>query len=187
MRSSSASHEPLEWEATAKISGLPACPTLHGHGGEEAEALAEAGIPFDVVRGVTAMTAVPAYAGIPLTHRKLSSFFAVVTGHDCAKDRPGVDWAGIVTAVDTLLVLMAGRTLPRIARELIAHGRSADTPVAMIHSGTTEAQATITAALGDVADGIELEAPVVAVIVVALRECLDGFDAAAALQAALAV
>ena len=150
-------------------------PFVFGRGGEEALALAAAGIPFDIVPGVTAAIAVPASAGIPLTHRQVASSFAVLTGHDCVKDRPDVDWAGLATAVDTLVVLMAAETLPRIARALIAHGRPLDTPVAMIHAGTTETQSTITSTLAEVAGGIELEPPVVAVIgeVVALRDALS--------------
>jgi uroporphyrinogen III methyltransferase/synthase len=149
-------------------------PFVFGRGGEEAEVLAEAGIPFEVVPGVSAAIAAPAYAGIPLTHRRLSSSFAVVTGHDCVKPRAGVDWSRLATAVDTLVVLMAARTLPRIARELIAHGRPPDTPVAVIREGTTAAQTTLTSTLGEVAEGIEVEPPVVVVIgaVVALGERL---------------
>src|SRR6266536_4913693 len=77
-------------------------PFVFGRGGEEVEMLAEAGIPFDIVPGVTAAIAVPASVGVPLTHRRWSSSFAVVTGHDCVKDRPGVDWARLAAAVDTL-------------------------------------------------------------------------------------
>ena len=108
-------------------------PFVFGRGGEEAEALAEAGIPFEVVPGVTSAIAVPAYAGIPVTHRGLSSSFAVVTGHeDACKDEPAVDWSRLATAVDTLVVLMGARTLPRIVGRLMAHGRSPETPVALI-------------------------------------------------------
>ena len=139
-------------------------PFVFGRGGEEAEVLATAGIPFDIVPGVSAAIAAPASAGIPLTHRRWSSSFAVVTGHDCEKSRPGVDWAGLATAVDTLVILMASRTLPRIARELMAHGRAAGTPVALIHGATTDAETTVISSLGDVADGVDLPAPMVAVI-----------------------
>src|SRR5262249_1790650 len=90
-------------------------PFVFGRGGEEAEGLAAAGIPFEVVPGVSAATAAPAYASIPLTHRRLSSSFAVITGRECA-GRPGIDWSRLATAVDTLVVLMAARALPRIAR-----------------------------------------------------------------------
>ncbi len=156
-------------------------PFVFGRGGEEAEALAEAGIPFEVVPGVTSAIAVPAYAGIPVTHRRLSSSFAVVTGHeDACKDEPAVDWGRLATAVDTLVVLMGARTLPRIVSRLMAHGRSPETPVALIRWGTTEAQETITGTLADIcAKAALLQPPVVAVIgeVVALRERLAWFGA----------
>ncbi len=108
-------------------------PFIFGRGGEEAEALAAAGILFEVVPGISSAIAVPAYAGIPLTHRKLSSSFAVITGHeDACKDAPAVDWARLATAVDTLVVLMGVKTLPRIVNALLTHGRSPETPVALI-------------------------------------------------------
>ena len=156
-------------------------PFVFGRGGEEVEALAAAGIPFEVVPGVSSAVAVPAYAGIPLTHRRLSSSFAVITGHeDACKDEPSVDWSRLATAVDTLVVLMGARSLPRIVAELLAHGRSPETPVALIRWGTTEAQTTITGTLADILDRAEgLRPPVVAVIgdVVGLRDRLRWFDA----------
>ena len=151
-------------------------PFVFGRGGEEAEALAAAGIPFEVVPGVSAAVAVPACAGIPLTHRRLSSSFAVITGHeDPDKLRAPVDWAGLATAVDTLVVLMGQARLGAIADELIRHGRSAGTPVALISNGTTEAQTVVECRLADagaIAPG--LPPPVLAVIgeVVRLRERL---------------
>jgi len=156
-------------------------PFVLGRGGEEALALAEAGIPFEIVPGVSAAVAVPAYAGIPVTHRGLASSFAVVTGHeDSGKDGAGVDWARLATAVDTLVVLMAGTSLPCIAATLMAHGRPPDTPVALIRWGTTEAQETVVGTLGDIvarAAAAGLAPPVVAVIgaVVRLRERLEWF------------
>ena len=156
-------------------------PFVFGRGGEEAEALAAAGIPFEVVPGVSSAVAVPAYAGIPLTHRRLSSSFAVITGHeDACKDELSLDWNRLATAVDTLVVLMGARTLPRIVGELLAHGRSPETPVALIRWGTTEAQETTTGTLADILDrAAEIQPPVVVVIgeVVALRERLRWFDA----------
>src|SRR5216110_2483649 len=105
-------------------------PFVFGRGGEEALALERAGVPFEVVPGVTAAVAVPAYAGIPLTHRGVASSFAVVTGHGCASERGRpVDWARLATAVDTLVVLMGLERLAEIARELVARGRPAETPV----------------------------------------------------------
>lgn len=157
-------------------------PFVFGRGGEEAEALAEAGIPFEVVPGVSSAVAVPAYAGIPLTHRKCSSSFVVVTGHeDPSKDEPAVDWKRLATAADTLVVLMGVRALPRIVARILAGGRSPDTPVALIRWGTTEAQTTLTGRLADIAakaEAARLEPPVVAVIgeVVELRQRLSWFD-----------
>ena len=155
-------------------------PFVFGRGGEEAEALVAAGVPFEVVPGVSAAVAVPAYAGIPLTHRELSSSFAVVTGHEATcKGRPAVDWGRLAPAVDTLVILMGARSLPRIVRELLAHGRAPETPVALIRWGTTEAQETITGTLGDiVGKAAGFRPPVVAVIgeVVALRDRLRWFE-----------
>lgn len=166
-------------------------PFVFGRGGEEALALAEAAIPFEVVPGVTAAVAVPAYAGIPVTHRGLSSSFAVITGHeDSAKGEFHVDWKRLATAVDTLVVLMAATTLPRIVPSLLAHGRPPDTPVALIRWGTTEEQETVEGTLADILDKSPgLEPPVVAVIgeVVRLRDRLRWFGLARAAAASLAL
>ena len=157
-------------------------PFVFGRGGEEAEALARARVPFEVVPGVTSAVAAPAYAGIPLTHRGVASSFAVVTGHECASEsRGGVDWARLATVVDTLVVLMGLESLPRIARELVAHGRAATTPVALVRWGSTDWQETVVGTLADIAERarrVRLEPPVVTVIgdVVALRERLAWFD-----------
>ena len=156
-------------------------PFVFGRGGEEALALARARVPFEVVPGVSAAVAAPAYAGIPLTHRGVACSFAVVTGHEEAgKPGPGVDWARLATAVDTLVVLMGVTALPRIARTLVAHGRPAGTPVALVRWGTTDLQETLTGRLDDIArraHAARLEPPVVAVIgdVVALRRHLQWF------------
>ncbi len=141
-------------------------PFVFGRGGEEAEALAAAGIPFEIVPGVSSAVAVPAYAGIPLTHRQLASSFAVVTGHeDPGKQARAVELGRIGTAVDTLVVLMGLKTLPRLVAELLTHGRSPATPVALIQSGTTESQRIITGTLADIVRrSAGLEPPVVIVI-----------------------
>jgi uroporphyrinogen III methyltransferase/synthase len=134
------------------------------------------------VPGVSSAIAAPAFAGIPLTHRQLSSSFAVVTGHeDTSKDRPAVDWGRLATAVDTLVVVMGVKTLPSVVTALLAHGRPPQTPVALIRWGTTEAQETLIGSLADIAAKAQaagLEPPVVAVIgdVVALRDRLRWFD-----------
>src|SRR5881398_1653768 len=166
-------------------------PFVFGRGGEEAEALAAAGVPFEIVPGVSAAVAAPAYAGIPLTHRGVASSFAVVTGHEgCGKARAGVDWARLATAVDTLVVLMGVAALPRIARELIAHGRAPHTPVALVRWGTTDWQTVLTGRLDDVAArarAARLEPPVVIVIgeVGALAERLAWFLPERAMEHAL--
>jgi len=159
-------------------------PFVFGRGGEEAEALAAAAVPFEIVPGVTSAVAAPAYAGIPLTHRDLASSFAVVTGHECGHGRDRVDWARLATAVDTLVVLMGVAALRGIARELVAHGRAADTPVALIQRATTPSQTIVTGCLDDIAArarAARLEPPVVIVIghVTALAERLAWLSPAA--------
>src|SRR5258707_7957758 len=119
-------------------------PFVFGRGGEEALALAEAGVPFEVVPGVSAAVAVPAYAGIPVTHRGLASSFAVVTGHeDSGKAVAGVDWARLATSVDTIVVLMGAKSLPRIVAGLVAHGRPPATPGGLVPRGATQGPGTL--------------------------------------------
>jgi uroporphyrinogen III methyltransferase/synthase len=157
-------------------------PFVFGRGGEEADALARARVPFEVVPGVSSAVAVPAYAGIPVTYRGVASSFTVVTGHASASGRESsVDWARLARSADTLVVLMGVASLARIARELIAHGRPATTPVALVRWGTTSAQETVTGTLRDIAARAaraRLEPPAVIVIgdVVALRDRLQWFD-----------
>ncbi len=153
-------------------------PFVFGRGGEEAEALVDAGIPFEVVPGVSSAVAVPAYAGIPLTHRKFSSSFAVVTGHETQKAQPAVDWGKLATAVDTLVILMGLKNLRQIITELLSHGLSPTTPAAVIRWGTTQAQETVTGALADiVGKAAHIESPAVIVVgkVVELQSRLDWF------------
>ncbi len=156
-------------------------PFVFGRGGEEAEALAAAGVPFEVVPGVSSAVAVAAYAGIPLTHRRLASSFAVVTGHEAqAKPARAVRW-GTLAGADTLVVLMGLTNLADITRTLVGHGRAADTPVAVIRAGTTREQATVTGTLADIAARVRvagLEPPAVIVIgeVVRLRGRLAWFE-----------
>jgi uroporphyrin-III C-methyltransferase len=120
-------------------------PFVFGRGGEEALACAEAGVPFEVVPGVSSATAVPAYAGIPLTHRGVASSFAVVT----ASTAPGreVDLQRVSSAVDTLVVLMAAGKLEQVCAALIAGGRSPDEPAAVIERGTTLDQRSVISTL----------------------------------------
>ena len=154
-------------------------PFVFGRGGEEAEALADAEIPFEIVPGVSSAVAVPAYAGIPVTHRKLASSFAVVTGHEARKGKSAVDWGKLATAVDTLVILMGLHNLPAIVAKLIAHGRSPETPVAVIRGGTTAEQKMVIGNLADIVEkSASLKAPTLIVVgeVVELRNQLNWFS-----------
>ena len=160
-------------------------PFVFGRGGEEAEALADADILFEIVPGVSSAVAVPAYAGIPLTHRKLASSFAVVTGHEARKNS-NVDWAKLATAVDTLVILMGLTHLPVIVKKLIEHGRSPQTPVAVVCSGTTSEQEVVVGTLIDIVEKSALiEAPATIVVgdVVSLADKLEWFIPQSAQQA----
>jgi uroporphyrin-III C-methyltransferase len=140
-------------------------PFVFGRGGEEAEALAKAEVPFEIVPGVSSAVAVPAYAGIPLTHRSFSSSFAVVTGHEAHKAQRSVDWGKLADAVDTLVILMGVKNLRQITAELLNHGLSPETPVAVIRWGTTESQESVTGCLTDIGEkAAHLHSPAVIVI-----------------------
>jgi len=157
-------------------------PYLFGRGGEEAEALAAAGLPFEAVPGVSSLHAVPAYAGIPLTGPAAGAGLTVVTGHETPDAAGhGPNWAALAQAPGTLVVLMALRNVRAIAATLIAHGRSSATPAAVISQGTTGRQRTVTgslATLADHADRAALPAPAIIVIgeVVTARGALDWFE-----------
>ena len=157
-------------------------PFVFGRGGEEALALIEAGVEFEVVPGVTSAIAAPAYAGIPVTHRGIATSFAVITGHeDDAKSESQVAWERIAAGADTLLFLMGRRTLPEIAQELIKAGRDPATPAAVVRWGTTSQQSVVTGTLttiADVADEAGLTAPVVIIVgeVVRLRDRLHWYE-----------
>lgn len=128
-------------------------PFLFGRGGEEAAHLAARGIPVQVVPGVTAGIAAPAYAGIPITHRKAGSSVTFVTGHEeIDKLRPGVDWRGLARSSDGLVIYMGLHNLRRIAEELLAGGLAADTPAAVIQQGTVEGQRLLLSVLAELAD-----------------------------------
>jgi uroporphyrinogen III methyltransferase / synthase len=153
-------------------------PFVFGRGGEEAQALADAGIPFEIVPGVSSAVAVPAYAGIPVTHRKFASSFAVVTGHETSKTQSAVDWGKLANAVDTLVILMGLKNFPRITAQLLSHGLSPQTPVAVVRWGTTNEQETVTGTLADIGDKTaHVKSPAVIVVgkVVDLRGRLDWF------------
>lgn len=118
-------------------------PFVFGRGGEEALLLLERGIPFEILPGVTSAVSVPAYAGIPVTHRGVAVSFAVVTGHeDPTKAHSNIRWEHLATGVDTLVFLMGVANIPVITKKLIEHGRPADTPAAFIRWGTHPEQET---------------------------------------------
>jgi uroporphyrinogen III methyltransferase/synthase len=157
-------------------------PFVFGRGGEEAEMLGEAGIPFQVVPGVTAGVAAPAYAGIPVTHRDAASAVAFLTGHeDPAKPESALDWDALASFPGTLVIYMGVRRLEAIAQRLIAAGRPRDEPAALVQRGTFADQRVVTATLESIASAAQREgvrAPAIAIIgaVAALHERLAWFD-----------
>ena len=157
-------------------------PFVFGRGGEEADTLANQGVSFEVIPGVTSAIAVPAYAGIPLTHRKISSSFIVVSGsEDSSKKEPFIDWDKLAATGATLVVLMGWESLPRIVETLVKKGRPSSTPVAFIRWGTLPNQQTVQGDLGNIiekAREADLSPPVVAVIgqVVEKRKHLRWYD-----------
>ena len=153
-------------------------PFVFGRGGEEAEALAEAGVPFEVVPGVTAGVAGPAYAGIPVTHRDAASAVAFVTGHeDPDKPEPAIDWEALARFPGTLVFYMGVKNLPRIAERLRAAGRAHDEAAAVIARATLPTQQVVQGTLADIAARAEdagLQAPAITVVgpVAELRDTL---------------
>ena len=157
-------------------------PFVFGRGGEEGIVLRESGVPFEIVPGVTSAIAVPAYAGIPVTHRAVAVSFAVVTGHeDPTKEESGIHWKQLATGVDTLIFLMGIANLPKITAKLIENGRPADTPAAVIRWGTKPEQRTLVTTVGTAAEDVArtgLQPPAIFLVgeVVRLREKLQWFD-----------
>jgi len=143
-------------------------PLLFGRGGEEAEELVKQGIEFEIVPGIPAATAAAAYAGIPLTHRNLSSTVAFVTGHEGSeKSGPSVDWAKLSTGVGTLVIYMGIGNLKENVLKIMAHGRSPKTPVALIRWATTPDQETLCGTLSDIyekAQAADFKAPAIMIV-----------------------
>ena len=134
-------------------------PFVFGRGGEEAEALTAAGVDFEVVPGVTSATAAPAAAGIPVTHRGVSTSFTVVTGRVGDESAAGaVDWASLARAGGTLVVLMGMAERASVAAALVAGGRPGDTPVAVVHWGTTPGQRVVRTTLAGL-PSVDLPSP----------------------------
>ncbi len=153
-------------------------PFVFGRGGEEAIYLRENNLPFEIVPGVTSAIAVPAYAGIPVTHRGIATSFAVITGHeDPSKPESTIHWDKLATAVDTLIFLMGVANLPQIVNKLIEHGRKSDTPAALIRWGTKNSQEVFVTTLAEVPHAT-ISPPAIFIVgeVVNLREQLKWFE-----------
>ncbi len=170
----------LEGKRVVRLKGGD--PFVFGRGSEEAQALTRAGISFEVVPGVTAGIAAPAYAGIPVTHRGVATSVTFVTGHeDPSKPDTQTDWSALARAGGTIVLYMGVKTLPRIAEVLMASGMPHDTPAAAVEWGTHARQRTVVATVSTLAHAIEREqlaAPVITVVgrVVSLRDEIAWFD-----------
>ena len=157
-------------------------PFVFGRGGEEAQTLREAGVPFEIVPGISSALAAPAYAGIPVTHRAFAASFTVITGHeDPLKPASTLDWAKLADPQRTLVILMGTANLREIASQLVAHGLAPTTPVAVVQDGTRPSQRTVTGTLATIAQTVadaKVGAPAVIVVgeVASLREQLRWFD-----------
>lgn len=142
-------------------------PFIFGRGGEEAEALVEKGIQFEVVPGVSSAVVAPAYAGIPLTHRDYASSVAIITGHSAGDAERVIDWAKIADAVDTMVILMGVESLDAITAKLLQGGVTPEKPVAIVESGTYPKQRTLIGKLGTIvkeAEAKQIKPPAVIVI-----------------------
>lgn len=157
-------------------------PFIFGRGGEEAEVLVSAKIPYEIVPGVTSAVAAAAYAGIPLSHRKLTSTIAFITGHeDPTKEESSINWSALARGIGTLVFFMGVKNLPKITQQLIDNGKSPQTPVALIRWGTTPNQVTVAGTLDTIVAEVEkaaLKAPAIIVVgeVVSLRSTLKWFE-----------
>ncbi|MFK8184623.1 MAG: uroporphyrinogen-III C-methyltransferase [Phormidesmis sp.] len=143
-------------------------PFVFGRGGEEMSDLMAAGVPVEVVPGITAGIAAPAYAGIPVTHRGYSSSVTFVTGHESVgKYRPAVNWEAIANASETIVIYMGVHNLPNITKSLTGAGLKADTPVALVRWGTRPEQEELIGTLDNIVEKVEecgFEAPAIAIV-----------------------
>ena len=154
-------------------------PFFFGRGGEEAHALVEAGIPFEIVPGVTSGIAVPAYAGIPVTQRGVAYSVAFVTGHSANSKPLDINWQALSEGVDTLVFLMGVQSLQIIVTSLLKAGRRPDIPVALIQQGTLPEQKMVTGTLADILDkGEKIQPPAIIIIgeVVSMHSILEWFQ-----------
>lgn len=170
----------LSGKTVARLKGGD--PYVFGRGGEEAEVLASAGVPFEIVPGVTSAIAAAAYAGIPVTHRDFTSTFAIITGNeDPLKEDSSIEWAKISTGIGTLVFLMGMANLPHIMKRLIENGRSPKTPAALVRWGTRPEQRTLVGTLEDItrkAEAANFKNPALIIVgeVVSLRDKLNWYE-----------
>lgn len=169
-----------EGKCVARLKGGD--PGVFGRVGEEAAELAAHHIPFEIVPGITSGIAAPLYAGIPVTHREYGTSFAIVTGHTKGEDgKPSINWASLASGIDTIAFYMGVSNLPHICANLIQHGRSADTPVALIGWGTFGRQRTVTGTLATIVqevDAAQLMNPALTLVgsIVEMRETIAWFE-----------
>lgn len=156
-------------------------PFVFGRGAEEAEVLADNGIAFEIVPGVTSGIAAAAYAGIPVTHRDLGSSFAIVTGHMREGKDDSIKWESLAKGIDTLAIYMGVGNLPYICQQLLKNGRAAQTPVAVVHMGTYADQQTVVGTLETIVDIVvaqKIKNPSMIIVgdVVTIREKIQWFE-----------
>lgn len=158
-------------------------PFIFGRGGEEALALANAGVPYEIVPGVSSAIAVPAYAGIPVTHRDYASSVTIVTGHEVSpcESEQSINWEALARTGGTLVILMGVKALPHLSQRLITYGLDPETPAAVIQRGTTEQQRVVTGTITDISERAKranIGAPAITVIgaVVSLSNILNWYE-----------
>lgn len=170
----------LEGKIVVRLKGGD--PGVFGRVGEEAAALAENGLSFEIVPGITSGISAPLYAGIPVTHREFGESFAVVTAHDKSENgQPKLDWKGLATGIDTIAFYMGISNLPYISENLIKHGKPADTPVILIQWGTFSRQQTLEGTLSNIAakaKEVNFTNPAITLVgdIVSLRDKLNWFE-----------
>lgn len=172
--------EALKGQIVTRLKGGD--PYVFGRGGEEGERLREAGVPFEVVPGITSAIAVPSYAGIPVTHRHLTSTFTVITGHeDPLKASSQINWQRLAEDPGTLIFLMGVGHLTQIVQQLVANGKSDATPIALIRWGTRPEQQVVVGTLATIVEDVAragLTSPAIIIVgeVVNMRETLSWFE-----------
>ena len=169
----------LEGRIVARLKGGD--PFVFGRGGEEAEALVDAGVQWEVIPGVSSGIAAAAYAGIPLTHRDYSSSVTFITGHNATRREGAADWSNLAQSTGSLVIFMCAETISSIARELVLYGRAQTTPIAIIRWGTYEHQEVYSGTLAELIEAVEIglriDPPAIAIVgeVAALGATLNWF------------